>query len=85
MKTFGCIALLALALGVAANPVQLENRAAATLTTPAPEPTCSVDRKEFSYVKQHTNYKSLLLVISEGYRPTDILGLQVCLNLCSKV
>jgi hypothetical protein len=37
-----------------------------------------VDRKEVSYVKQHTNYKSLLLVISEGYRPTNILGLQVC-------
>jgi hypothetical protein len=38
----------------------------------------AVDRKEVSYVKQHTNYQSLLLVILEGYRPTNILGLQVC-------
>jgi hypothetical protein len=37
------MALLTLALGVAANPVQLKNRdvtVTVTVTTPAPQPTC---------------------------------------------
>jgi hypothetical protein len=45
MKSSSCIALLALALGVAANPVQLANRAiaaaAATTTLPPPTSTCA--------------------------------------------
>jgi hypothetical protein len=56
MKTFSCIALLALALGVAANPVQLENRATTTLTTPAPEPTCGVNLQSCEAVKCCKNY-----------------------------